>query len=185
MAFACCVTGWPRAMAVDKAEAKKRGATPTKASRSEPIVAIERRVFDSEAFADLRPNSVLLLMVLARQLTKPNNNGHLQATFSYASRYGIGSEHTLRDCITDLIAHGFIYKTRSHGANGAWAKYAVTWLSITEKNGLFLAGFQMFAWRDWKPAEIKPTRNNCSINPAVSAVSAPNIRQKVQGVIRQ
>ena len=83
---------------------------------------------------------------MARQLTK-DNNGQLQATYTYCGKRGIGSEHTLKEGIADLIAHGFIYRTRSHGANKVWAKYAVTWLPIKKKEGLFLAGFVPGAWR--------------------------------------
>jgi hypothetical protein len=123
----------------------------------------------------------LLLLLLARQLKK-DNNGHLQASFKWCKRYGIGSEHTLRDSIAALIAHGLIYRTRSHGANGAWARYAVTWLPIKQREGLFMDGYKPCAWRDWKPAEKKAPGKKCRIDPAESAVSPPNIRQKVQEV---
>jgi hypothetical protein len=33
--------------------------------------------------------------------------------------------------------------------------YAVTWLSITRKDGLFLDGFAPCAWRSWTPPEKK------------------------------
>lgn len=91
-----------------------------KTSNKHPYAAIEWRVIDSTAYADLTHSACRLLTLLARQLTR-ENNGHLQATFSWCKERGIGSEHTLRDAIADLIAHGFIYRTRSHGANRAWA----------------------------------------------------------------
>ena len=150
-----------------------------KTSTKHPYAAIEHRVIDSPAFADLKPSSCLLLLLLARQLTK-DNNGHLHAAFKWCKPRGIGSEHTLRDAIADLIAHGFIYRTRSHGANGAWARYAVTWLPIKQREGLFLDGFKSCAWRDWEPSDKKSTRQKvqeqsgrkCSFtleNPAESA----------------
>lgn len=152
-----------------------------KTSTKHPYAAIEHRVIDSPAFADLKPSSCLLLLLLARQLTK-DNNGHLHAAFKWCKPRGIGSEHTLRDAIADVIAHGFIYRTRSHGANGAWARYAVTWLPIKQREGLFLDGFKSCAWRDWKPSDKKSTRQKvqeqssrkCSFtleNPAESAGS--------------
>lgn len=64
----------------------------------------------------------------------------------------------MRAAIADLIAHGFIYRTRSHGANGAWAKYAVTWLPITRREGLFLGGFVACAWRDFEASGKKTSR---------------------------
>jgi hypothetical protein len=150
-----------------------------KTSTKHPYAAIEHRVIDSPAFADLKPSACSLLLLLARQLTK-DNNGHLHAGFKWCKPRGIGSEHTLRDAIADLIVHGFIYRTRSHGANGAWAKYAVTWLPIKQREGLFLDSFKSCAWRDWKPSDKKSTRQKvqeqsgrkCSFtleNPAESA----------------
>lgn len=153
--------------------------TPTK----HPFAAIQHRVIDSPAFADLKPSSCLLLLLIARQLTR-DNNGHLQATFTWCQPRGIGSEHTLRDAIADLIAHGFIFRTHSHGANKAWAKYAVTWLPITKKEGLFLAAFKACAWRDWTPSdqpkEKKAPGKKCRTNPAESADSPPDFQQKTQ-----
>ena len=148
-----------------------------------PYAAIEHRVIDSPAYAGLTFSARALLVLMGRQLTR-DNNGHLQASFKWCHRYGFGSEHTLRTAISDLIAHGFIYRSRSHGANGAWARYAVTWLPITKREGLFLAGFVSCAWRDWQPKNKKSSRQKvpdetgrkCSftpINPAESAGSAP------------
>lgn len=154
-----------------------------KTSKNHPYAAIEHRVIDSLAYSDLSNSACRLLTILARQLNK-SNNGNLQATFSYCQPRGIGSEHTLRDSIADLIAHGFIYRTRSHGANKAWARYAVTWLSITKRDGLFLAGFESCAWRNWQPDQKKSSRQEvqersgrkCSFTtkePAESAGTLP------------
>jgi hypothetical protein len=46
-----------------------------------------------------------------------------------------------------------IYRTRSGGFNQGAAQFAVTWLSVTNRKGLFLDGFVSCAWRDWEPAE--------------------------------
>lgn len=148
-------------------------------TKHHPYAAIEHRVIDSPAFADLKPTSKVLLMLLARQLTK-ENNGHLQASFKWCQRFGIGSEHTLRGAIADLISHGLIYRTRSHGANGAWARYAVTWLPIKRREELFLAGFVHCAWRDWAPEPKKTTLQKlpersgsiCRVTPKVPAENA-------------
>lgn len=166
-------------MAADRAEQSRRGQSAPKTTTKHPYAAIEHRVIDSPAFAALRPSSVKLLLLLARQLTK-DNNGHLHAAFKWCAGYEIGSEHTLRDGIAQLIAHGLIYRTRSHGANGAWARYAVTWLPIKNRDELFLSGYKPFAWRDWMPAEKKSTRQKvqeqssrkCSFTPEYPAESA-------------
>lgn len=138
----------------DQTEAKERGILKPKLSTKHPYAAIEHRVIDSEAYADLSHSSCRLLTLIARQLTK-DNNGQLQATFSWCKKRGIGSEHTLRDAIADLIAHGLIYRTRSHGANKAWARYAVTWLPVKNRKDLFLDSFKPYAWRDWEPPKEK------------------------------
>lgn len=151
----------------------------TKSTTKHPYAAIEHRVIDSPAYADLSHSACRLLTLLARQLTK-DNNGNLQATFTWCKERGIGSEHTLRDAIADLITHGFIYRTRSHGANRAWARYAVTWLSVTKRDGLFLDGFVSCAWRSWEPINKKSSRQKvqeqsgrkCSFNPENPAESA-------------
>lgn len=168
-------------MATDRTEAStRRGQSLAKTTTKHPYAAIELRVIESDAFAAMRPSSALLLLLIASQLTREPNNGHLHAAFKWCSKRGIGSEHTLRDAIAQLIAHGFIYRTRSHGANGAWARYAVTWLPIKNKTDLFLAGFKPCAWRDWKPNENKSTPQKvqeqsgrkCSFTPEHPAESA-------------
>jgi len=166
-------------MATDRAEQSKRGQSATKTATKHPFVSVDHRVIDSPAFADLKPTAQVLILVIARQLKK-DNNGHLQATFAWCKRYGIGSEHTLRDSIAQLISHGFIYRTRSHGANGAWATYALTWLPVTKKDGLFLAGFVPMAYRNWLQPEKKTTPQKlqdgsgrkCSFTPQLPAESA-------------
>jgi hypothetical protein len=166
-------------MATDRSEASKRGQAPPKTATKHPYAAIEHRVIDSPAYANLPFSARSLLVLLARQLTK-DNNGHLQASFAWCSKYGFGSEHTLRAAITELVAHGFIYRTRSHGANKAWAKYAVTWLPIKNREGLFLDSFPPCAWRDWTPEQKKSTRQKvleqsgrkCSFTPENPAESA-------------
>jgi hypothetical protein len=160
-----------------------------KGSTKHPYAAIDHRVIDSPAFADLSHSSTRLLLLIARQITVnvtwPNgNNGHLSASFTECNKRGFGSEHTLRDAIADLITHGFIYRTRSHGANGAWAHYAVTWLPIKATKGLFLDGFLPCAWRHWNPQNKKSSRrkvqeasgSECSftnMNPAETAGNPP------------
>ena len=166
-------------MATDRTESTRRGQSLAKTTTKHPFISIDHRIVDSLAFANLKPTAQVLILFIARQLKK-DNNGHLQATFSWCKRYGIGSEHTLRDSIAQLITHGFLYRTRSHGANGAWATYALTWLPVTKKEGLFMAGLKPFAFRDWIPTEKKSTPQKvqeqsgrkCSFTPEVPAESA-------------
>ena len=75
-------------MATDRTEQFRRGQSPAKTTTKHPYAAIEHRVIDSEAYADLSFSARSLLIQLTRQLTKPNNNGRLQAAHSYLTRYG-------------------------------------------------------------------------------------------------
>jgi hypothetical protein len=78
-----------------------------------------------------------------------------------------------------------IYRTRSHGANGAWARYAVTWLAFRQREGLFLDNFKAPAWRDWQRVAKKAPGKKCRMIPAESAVSPQRIRQKLLESPRQ
>lgn len=168
-------------MGTDRIEAARRGQSTQrrKTGTTHPFVGLEHRIIDSPAFADLKNSSIRVLLTICRQLAK-DNNGHLQATFSWCKRYGIGSDHTLTEAIADLIAHGFIYRTKSHGANGTWARYAVTWLPIKKQEGLFTAGFKMLAWRDWTMPNDKSTpqklrtryRKDCELKGGFPAENA-------------
>lgn len=141
-----------------------------------PYAAIEHRVIDSAAYADLSFAARALLVQIARQLTK-TNNGHLQVTHKYLSRFGF-SKNTITRCVDELIAHGFIYRSRSGGLHQGSAKYAVTWLSITNREGIFLQGFKPCAWRDWTPAEKKSLSPNlgtrCPKNGELTPLAVPN-----------
>lgn len=166
-------------MGIDQNEPRRQRAADKPKKTRHPYIALEHRVVDSPAYADLSFSSRSLIVLIARQLTK-DNNGHLQATFAWCEPYGFGSEHTLRQAIADLISHGFIYRSRSHGANRAWARYALTWLPIKKRDGLYLDGFVPFAFQKWEPVRKKSSRQKvqeqsgrkCSFTPRVPAESA-------------
>jgi len=141
---------------------------PSKTSTKHPYAAIEHRVIDSLAYADLSFSARALLVIITRQLSK-NNNGKLQATFSWCSKYGF-AERTLIRAIQELISHGFIYRTRAGGYQQGAAQYAVTWLSVTSKEGLFLAGFVPCAWRDWKPEEKNLPPAKVQLDPCKNGI---------------
>lgn len=142
------------AMAIDRNEAARRGQQRKTATRH-PYAAIEHRVIDSPAYADLSFSARALLVQLTRQLTVPNNNGRLIAAHSYLCRYGF-SENTVSRGITELIGHGFVFRTRSGGFHRGAAMFAVTWVTLTEnRDGLSCNSFKPFAWRDWAPDQKK------------------------------
>jgi hypothetical protein len=138
-----------------------------KASTKHPYAAIEHRVIDSNAYAALTFSARSLLVLLTRQLSK-DNNGHLQATYSYLRPYGF-SENTISRGIAELVSAGIIYRTRAGGYQQGPAKYAVTWLALTKNTeGLFLAGFKPCAWRDWTMS------NGKTPHPKVRAANRKN-----------
>lgn len=136
---------------------------PAKTSTKHPYAAIEHRVIDSPAYASLTFSARSLLVLLTRQLTI-DNNGHLQATYSYMRRFGFDSERTISRCVKELVATGLICRTRCGGYQQGASQYAVTWLPVKNRQGLFLDSFKACAWRDWKakeknspPAKIQAT----------------------------
>lgn len=143
-------------MATDRTEQqRRRGQSHQKTTTQHRYAAIEHRVIDSEAYADLGFSARAMLTQLARQHTKPNNNGRLQAAHSYLERYGF-SDNTVTRAIDELIKHGFVFRTRSGGFHQGAAQYALTWLPLTDnREGLSCNGFKPCAWRDWKPPEKK------------------------------
>lgn len=138
---------------LDRNEAQRRGQAGKVAGKTRhPYAAIEHRVLDSPAYADLTFSARAVLTLITRQLSR-DNNGHLQATYSYLSRFGIKSEHTLSRAIKELVGHGMICRTRCGGYQNGASLYAVTWLPIKNREGLFLDGFTSCAWRNWEPDE--------------------------------
>lgn len=141
-------------MATDRHEAANRGQQ-RKPTTKHPYAAIEHRVIDCVAFADLSFSARALLIQFARQLTVPNNNGRLLAAHSYLTRYGF-SENTVTRGIAELIDHGFVFRTRSGGFHQGAALFAVTWIGLADnRDGLSCNGFKSFAWRDWTPDQKK------------------------------
>lgn len=167
-----------------------KGAAPQKGL----YAPIDHDVMDSAAFADLSHSAVRVLLLVARQWSPPTN-GKLQATFAYCRKRGIGSEHTMKQAVAELIEHGFLYRTRGHGIDAATGKnrpslYAITWRPIKlalKPADMHLGGFVFEAFKKWQPEKksggqkLQPDGGkNCSFSlktrqqkpPAISAVSA-------------
>lgn len=151
-----------------------------------PFAPVDHLVIDSPAFADLTGEAVRVLLIIARQYDG-RNNGQLQATFSYCKDRGIGSKHTLKKAIAELINHGFIYRTRSHGfeaGKNTWSRYAITWRPLCDRDkrkGLFVDGFLTNAWQKWPFDENSegqklhhPRGKKCTFIPPNGALSAPS-----------
>lgn len=101
-------------MGVDQNEARRRQhVDKPKLSTKHPIAAIEKRVIDSEAFADCKPSAVVVLLLLARNLDK-DRNGHTFVSQEDAARHGV-EKKTFYRALRDLQTHGFIFPTNRGG----------------------------------------------------------------------
>jgi hypothetical protein len=154
----------------------KRDSRRVKTSTKHPYGAFEHRVADSPAYANLSFSARSLLVLLVRQLTKDNNNGHLQATFAWMRPYGFDSQHTIIRGIRELVAHGMIYRSRSGGYQQGAALYAVTWLPIKNREGLSLDGFMPCAWRDWQPESPLQKMQSCEKKSPLQKMQPSNCK---------
>lgn len=153
---------------------------PAKTSTKHPYAAIEWRVIDSLAYGSLTFSARSLLVLLTRQLTK-DNNGHLQAAYSYMRRFGFDSERTISRCVKELVATGLIYRTRCGGYQQGASQYAVTWLPIKNRQGLSLDGFKACAWRDWKPDEKNSPPAKMQATHGKNGMLTPSTQDKNAG----
>lgn len=169
---------------IDRAEQLRRGQSSAKGVKH-PYAATEHRVIDSEAYADLTYSARSLLTMLTRQLTK-DNNGYLNATYSLLKRYGFDSDRTITRAINELISHGFVWRTRQGGYQQGPSLYAVTWLPIKNKEGLFLAGFLPCAWRYWKSDENKepPSKMRSDSRKNGGLIGFPTAKKAGEGTVK-
>lgn len=153
---------------------KATKAVKVKTDPNLPYAAIPHRVIDSEAFANLTPSAVQVLLLLTRQLSK-DNNGLLQATRTWLTERGVGSNHTIQRALSDLISHGFIFRTKSGSFGNGAARYAVTWLSLTKhRDGLtHIEWFKPCAWREWN--EANQLNNIGAKNPIPRKKNPPKV----------
>ncbi len=123
--------------------------TSKKHNRTHPYAAIDHRVMDSPNYQNLTHSSQSLLLILARQLNG-KNNGHLQASFSFASKYGHKNERTLSRSLKELLRYRFIFQTKVGGYTRGVSMFAVTWLPIQDNTGIYANGFEILPWRPIK-----------------------------------
>lgn len=136
-------------MGIDQNEHRRgRDAGKPKHSSKHPIAAIEKRIIDSPAYADLAFSSRAVLLLLARNLEK-NRNGHIQLSEKQSAENGIDRK-TLRRALADLREHQLIVMTwRGGRVQGLCNKYALTWLPVKERAGIHADLFKLDAWRGW------------------------------------
>lgn len=158
-----------------RAESTWRGSNqPRKYSKTHPIAAIEKRVMDSPARADLTYSAREVLMLLCRNLEK-DMNGHIQLSETQAAAHGI-ERKTLRRAIHDLIAHQLIVMTwRGGKVQGACNKYALTWMPIKIRKGIHADHFKLDAWRDWKKTASQKCPQDSAENVPLRRISGPKL----------
>jgi hypothetical protein len=136
-------------------------------------------VLDSKAFQEAGYASRCLLMELARQLNG-SNNGHLQLTHSWLAPRGWSSDQTIQASKIELQHLGLIQQTRQGGKGIGASRFAVTWLVISNFQGLEIGpqDFRRSAFMR-HPLVAPPKENHRSIfrsDPTPkSGVSPPSI----------
>lgn len=103
------------------------------------VLALPYRLLISDAFDNLSPKAVVVLIKLARNYNG-KNNGDLACTVTMLSSGRSMDDKTLRSALEELIAAGLIVKTREHGPFAQDGKhqpalYAITWAAIDDCPG--------------------------------------------------
>lgn len=162
-------------MGIDQSERRRqREADKPKLSSKHPIAAIEKRIIDSAAFADLSFSGRAVLLLLCRNLEK-GRNGHIQLSERQAAGNGI-ERKTLRRALLDLMAHQLIAMTKRGGkVQGSCNKYALTWLPVKERTDILVSHFQMDAWRNWKKTGCRKCPPDSAQNVPLNAISSPKM----------
>ncbi len=159
-------------MGIDQNEARRQrtaDSPKTKYSSKPPIAAIEKRVIDSPVFAKLPASSVVILLLLARNLEK-DRNGHVFLSAEDAEKHGVDSKVLYRQLKT-LVALGFIYPT-TRGGHGKCARYALTWLSLSkDTKGLNVENFKPFKYRDLDPELIEWKKRRGKVSSSTGQIS--------------
>lgn len=158
-------------MGIDQGERRRqREADKPKMSSKHPIAAIEKRIIDSPAYADLSFSARAVLLLLCRNMEK-GMNGHIQISERQAGDNGI-ERKTLRRALADLTAHQLIVMTwRGGKVQGNCNKYALTWLPIKQRNGICIDHFKLDSWRAWSVSQRNKT--GCRKCPQDSAQNVP------------
>lgn len=157
-------------MGIDQYERRRqRQVDKPKFSAKHPIAAIEKRIIDSPAFADLSFSARAVLLLMARNIEK-GRNGHIQLSEKQAAANGI-ERKTLRRALSDLVAHQMIVMTwRGGKVQGSCNKYALTWVPLKDRAGIHADHFKPDSWREWKPVRNKTASQKC---PQDSAENVP------------
>jgi hypothetical protein len=121
--------------------------------------AIPHSVLDSQSYARLSTRAVKLLLDVARRYNL-HNNGDLSITWKLMRPRGWNSPVTLRAALTELLASGFLCRTRQGRRPNLCSLYAITWYKLDPSNkydALVKTSFVFGAWKANEPVpDIKP-----------------------------
>jgi hypothetical protein len=112
------------------------------------FIPLPLEILGCEKYCSLSPYSVKLLFDMLSQF-KYGKNGDLCASWSVMSKKGWVSRDTLNNALKDLLAKGFIEKTRQ-GYRRVCSLYAVTWLPIDLCDGKLDVPETKVASKKWK-----------------------------------
>lgn len=112
------------------------------------FLALPHCILESEHYAALSAQAVKLLLDIGGQY-RGSNNGDLVATWKYMHKRGWRSRNTLAYAKAELLAAGFIEKTREGGLRFP-VLYAISWLSIDECGGKLEVAATRVASNRWR-----------------------------------
>jgi hypothetical protein len=113
-----------------------------------PFVRLDKRDLNSRQWHALSPKAVKMFVYLATQYSG-FNNGDISAAWSTMREKGWRSKGTLHAALAELVAAGWIRKTRQGGKNRC-SLYAVGIYPIDKCNGKHDARPTTTAPHDWK-----------------------------------
>jgi hypothetical protein len=117
-------------------------------------------LINSENFQSLSPMATKVFLMILAQIrfygTETKNNGDLNATFTTAQKWHIGSKQTLRKALNELLERGMIEQTRevlfSATDKNRPNLYGITYWAIDECNGKVTSTNQPSAkYMNWQP----------------------------------
>jgi hypothetical protein len=94
------------------------------------FVSLPHAMLTHPTYSELQGGATKLLLALLNDYVG-NNNGHLTATLSRMKRFGFNSKDSLARGLRELIAFGYIVRTKTHHLRSP-ALYAFTWLPINK-----------------------------------------------------
>jgi hypothetical protein len=123
------------------------------------FLGIPHYIVRGPEFGAIEPWALKLLIELAASYNG-KNNGNLSAAYSTLRERGWNSPGTLNKAINQLVANGWLVRTR-HGGRNRCALYAVTWWAVDACEGKWLEiQPETTARHAWKTISVVGTCSN-------------------------